>query len=351
VNFFSSNYHEAREKFLALAESYGLRNVRFRVPHEASSELFLDFAFVRRNPERLLIHLSGTHGIEGYLGSAVQSAILSDPTPATDASLLFVHAVNPYGMQFFRRANGNNVDLNRNYTRNPQPNPDYAAFNSYLNPRTQLEFLTGKISGFYSMKRFGPARTAQAVASGQNSHPKGLFFMGERIQREVQLLQEILRSHFSGVKEAIAIDLHSGLGTMGEEMLFVDEDVNPLARELFTQLFGRAPTLPDPAQGSYINQGRLSDAIRDALSAAKVHCVLQEIGTYPAGKVLDALRQENFEWHANGHGASPSTQAKMLEMFCPSNPAWRESALRVGKTRWHQSANYFPRASNTNAST
>ncbi|MGZ3711821.1 MAG: DUF2817 domain-containing protein [Bdellovibrionota bacterium] len=346
MSFFSTEYHEAREKFLKAAEDYGLRNVRFRIPHEATSELFLDFSLVRRNPEKLVIHMSGTHGIEGYLGSAVQSAILSDPTPTSDASLLFVHAVNPYGMQFYRRANGENVDLNRNYEKEPKPNPDYACFNTYLNPSNKLEFLTGKLRGFYFLKKFGKARTSQAIASGQYIFPKGLFYMGDRVQREISLLQEILRSHFSEAKEVLAIDLHSGLGNWAQEMLFVDEDIDPSASALFAKIFGRAMTVPDPAQGSYINQGRLSGALRDALPGAHVHCVLQEIGTHESGKVLNALRRENFEWNSNGpvHGASPDTQKLMLEMFCPSDSAWRENALRLGRTRWHQAVSYFPRA-------
>lgn len=346
MNFFSTEYHEAREKFLVAAEEYGLRQVRFRVAHEATSELFLDFAFVKRDPKKLVLHLSGTHGIEGYLGSAIQAAVLAEPVPSGDASLLFVHAVNPYGMQFFRRANGQNVDLNRNYAKTKVPNPDYALFNSFLNPKTRLEFLTGKLRAFYQLKRLGKARTAQAVASGQYTFPHGLFFMGESIQREIQLLQEILRSHFPEVEEAIAIDVHSGLGDRGGEWLFADEDLDPSAPEFFRRIFGRAVTKPDPAQGSYINQGRLSVAIRDALPRAQVHAVLQELGTYSFGRVLDVLRRENFEWHANGpvQGASPATQKKMLEIFCPVDPVWRENALRLGKDRWRQAVAYFARA-------
>lgn len=343
MSFFASEYHEAREKFLVDAEAYGLRNTRYRIPHEASSELFLDFAFVKRNSRRLLVHISGTHGVEGYVGSAVQRAILAEPSPASDASLLFVHALNPYGMAFCRRANGNNVDLNRNFTAQPLGNEDYAYFDSYLNPKSQLEFFTGLVRGFVQYKRLGLARSAQAIASGQPGWPRGLFYMGRGVQREIQLVQEILRSHFSEVEEGFVIDVHSGLGEWKDEMLFADEDVDPAASEIFPLLFGRALNRPDPAQGSYINQGRISGAFRAALPKARLHCLIQEFGTYPFAKVLNGLRRENFEWHANGAvgGASPASQARMLELFCPADEDWRKNVVELGVRRWRECLEYF----------
>lgn len=343
MSFFSTDYHEARERFVAAAEAAGLRTVRFRVPHEVNPELFVDFAFVKRNPEKLLVHLSGTHGIEGYMGSAVQSAILAEPVPAGDTSLLFVHAVNPYGMYQRRRANANNVDLNRNYERNRQPNPEYAHFDAYLNPRNRLQFLTGPIGAAFWKMSLGRGRTTQAVASGQYDFPRGLFYMGQDVQREIVLIRDILRSHFPEAKQAIAIDLHSGLGEKGGEMLFCDPDVDPVAPDFFARMFGRETTGQDPSAGNYINQGRLTNALRDSLPRAEWHCCVQEIGTYHFKRVLGALRRENFEWNANGDvaGASEATKREMFELFCPADEAWRERALALGKQRWRQAAEYL----------
>ena len=343
MDFFSESYHEAREKFLAAADSFGLRHTRFRIPHEAASDLFVEFAFVKRNPEQLVIHLSGVHGIEGYLGSAVQAAILSEAPPPGQASLLFVHVVNPYGMLLHRRANSENVDLNRNYELARKPNPDYALFDSYLNPKSRLQFVTGLVSGFLAQKKLGKARTTQAVASGQFSHPRGLFYMGQRVQREIAVIQEILRTHFAEVKQAVGIDLHSGLGESGGEMLFVDEDRDPEAPAFFSRVYGRPVSVADPKAGIYINQGRLSNSLRDALPQAKLHYSLQEMGTYSFDKMLNVLRRENFEWHQSGPvlGASEHVKAEMKEAFCPSDPAWREQVLRVGKERWRQACASF----------
>ena len=96
-----------------------------------------------------VIHSSGTHGVEGYLGSAVQVRFLHElllrsgtdddavddrRSPSASSShssstcftrgnavrkVLLIHSVNPYGMRHHRRTNENNVDLNRNVLGGP----------------------------------------------------------------------------------------------------------------------------------------------------------------------------------------------------------------------------------------
>ena len=79
-----------------------------------------------------VVHSSGTHGIEGYLGSAIQLRFLHElflqhekqlrtnivrapPTKNTPVKkVLLIHAINPHGMRHHRHTNENNVDLNRN---------------------------------------------------------------------------------------------------------------------------------------------------------------------------------------------------------------------------------------------
>ena len=344
MSTYSSTYEEARERFLAAADEAGFRHLRFRVPHEDASELFLDFALLRRDPKRLLIHFSGVHGIEGYAGSAVQTALLQEELPPGEASLLFVHAVNPYGMKYYRRANGYNVDLNRNFRKGPaRPNDDYALFSPYLNPETPNELRWGKALGIWRSLRLGRARSAQAIASGQVSHPRGLFYMGDRVQRELVLLQELLRSHCKEAEKIVAIDLHTGLGRRGQEQLFVDADTDPTLPDYVWQTFGRAADLGDAKTGSYVNQGRFSDAVREVIPQARY--VLQEFGTVSPIKTLDALRLENLEWHrrpAEAPRPEPIRRA-MMGVFCPDDETWRKNVLHLGCERWRQAAQALER--------
>jgi hypothetical protein len=102
-----------------------------------------------RDEKGIVVHISGTHGIEGFAGSAIQVGFLHGfaqqqqqrqqqqqqqkqqqqkqhitsenhkDTPPTNAGIchstvVLIHAFNPYGMKHYRRVNEHNVDLNRN---------------------------------------------------------------------------------------------------------------------------------------------------------------------------------------------------------------------------------------------
>jgi hypothetical protein len=109
-----------------------------------------------------IIHSSGVHGVEGYLGSAIQIRYIHDlilsqhnkGTRAHDISnyklqkVLLIHAINPHGMRHHRRTNVNNVDLNRNalssqeweVIRKRDPNfAGYVDLDSTLNPFLPLK--------------------------------------------------------------------------------------------------------------------------------------------------------------------------------------------------------------------
>jgi len=82
-----------------------------------------DIAVLAGSGPGLVVHSSGVHGVEGFAGSGIQIAILSNfSAEAAEArsadpdapTIVLVHAVNPFGMAHFRRFNENNVDLNRN---------------------------------------------------------------------------------------------------------------------------------------------------------------------------------------------------------------------------------------------
>lgn len=335
-----TDYWEARELFENAADQAGLRTFRMRVPYENQPELYIDFALAKRDPARVLLQLSGVHGIEGYAGSVIQRKLLQElPQDESGPSLLFVHAVNPYGMAFYRRANGANVDLNRSFNLQPVSNEDYRHFDSYLNPRSRAQFYTGLVKGAVSRFRLGETRTRQAVAAGQMDFPNGLFFTGREIQREVKVLQEVLRTHLSATRKMIAIDLHTGLGELGGEMLFVDQDREADSPAFFESCFGRRANLPDPDAGSYSIHGRISDAIRATLPKTELRYCLQEFGTLSATAVLNALREENFEWlrRPAGKPPSPRVREKMLEAFLPGEAKWREHVVGLGMERWRQS--------------
>ncbi len=77
--------------------------------------------------DRLFIISSGTHGPEGFSGSACQLALLNDELSRRASergiALLLIHAVNPFGFSHLKRTNEDNIDLNRNFNDFSQPYP------------------------------------------------------------------------------------------------------------------------------------------------------------------------------------------------------------------------------------
>src|SRR5208283_2584408 len=118
---FSSSYSEAREKFQeAVAAARGSAE-SFKHPRSGpgGEELAVDTAwFGPSDASRVLVLISGTHGVEGYCGSGAQVDWLRREEfkvlPA-DTGVLMIHAINPYGFAWTRRVNEDNVDLNRNF--------------------------------------------------------------------------------------------------------------------------------------------------------------------------------------------------------------------------------------------
>jgi hypothetical protein len=126
--FFSDNYSAARALFLQSAEKAGAEILSLPVFGTLTTDVFFqDVAILRGigKPEKFLIHLSGIHGVETYAGSAIQSLALDyiSQHRKTDIengkknfpTIVFFHAVNPYGFANNRRVNEDNIDVNRNF--------------------------------------------------------------------------------------------------------------------------------------------------------------------------------------------------------------------------------------------
>ena len=126
--FFPHHYGAARTGFIAAAEAAELgitSRLLGGIKAADGGPLFLDTAWAgRRDARRALLLISGTHGVEGYFGSGVQTGLLRQGLAAQvpqDCKLVLLHALNPYGFSFDRRANEANADINRNFVDHAHP--------------------------------------------------------------------------------------------------------------------------------------------------------------------------------------------------------------------------------------
>src|SRR5512143_1730525 len=121
---FSASYAEARESFCAAVRARQATLETHTLPGLRGADgedLAIDVALLgAADAPAILVVTSATHGIEGYCGSGVQTALLHDDdwigrVERAGVGVLLVHAVNPYGFSHGRRVNEDNVDLNRNF--------------------------------------------------------------------------------------------------------------------------------------------------------------------------------------------------------------------------------------------
>ena len=223
---FSADYQRARTKFRDLAAQQGaiMESVRHPERGPDGGELFTDVAaFGVADAERVLVLLSGTHGVEGFCGSGAQVDLLQrgEISRRPDGvGILMVHGVNPYGFAWLRRVTHENIDLNRNWIDFADPLPENAGYDLLhpaICPRTwdaESQSASAAAMAGYIAAHGEPAMR-KAVTGGQYAHPDGLFF-GGRAPSWSRTTQSAIFRHYLGNARSIGIiDYHTGLGPWG----------------------------------------------------------------------------------------------------------------------------------------
>lgn len=346
---FSADYPSARARFHAAArqQNAAVETLAIAARGPGNEDLGIDIGWLgARDARRILLHVSGVHGVEAYAGSATQLAVLNTP-PAIppDGALVLVHVLNPYGMAWLRRTNEHNVDLNRNFlpdtaTWTGAP-PLYRRLDHLLNPTsppTRDGFglrlaMRGLRHGFYAVR--------QAIAHGQHRYPKGLFYGGAELQPGPRQFCNWLQRRLARADSVFAIDMHTGLGPHGCSTLIVEPGTDMTTAAKIEVAVAQALIGSTTAPAAYTVRGSLGAALPCLLPGVDLKFVLQEIGTWSSLHVLQALRDEN-RWHHYGeaHLDHPAKR-QIREALCPASPAWRSAAVAHGSDLVYRAADWL----------
>ena len=305
--------------------------------------LAIDVAWIgARTAERAVVVSCGLHGVEGFVGSAIQLGWLRRLGAAAlrvpeRTRVVFLHAINPYGFAWRRRANERNVDLNRNFLAARENYagvpPGYGWIHRLLNPSGPL----GRIDAFplragWAICRHGRKTLATAVAAGQYDHPDGLFFGGREGEASTRLVQARYGDWIGAAATVVHLDLHSGLGRWGNGQLIVEPDQAAHIdwyRAAFTPV--RVVSAGDGAP--YAARGTMGAwlARRDG-SGHRCRAAVVEFGTYSQVRVLAALRAEHAAHRLGDPGSrrTVATTRALTECFCPVDRGWRRAAVELG---------------------
>ena len=341
IECFSPTYDSARDLFCKTATDAGgrLDELVLDVHGPDEEKLTINIAWLGlERPDRVLLHSSGLHGVEGFVGSAIQVQLLLQPPELSETdALVLVHGINPYGMAWLRRVNENNVDLNRNFLAPAEPfegaPAGYRKLNALLNPQSppqRWDLFYPRLMG--CILRYGFNNLKQAIAGGQYHYPMGLFFGGHQLEEGPLLLLDWFRRHFEGVKRIGAIDVHTGLGKYGVDSLLVLHSPETEPFKLLQDRLGNRVIPLDPSGFAYRIKGLFLQALEREIPQAKWTCMVQEFGTFHVLRMLKALREEN-RWHhyARKEQLDHPAKQELLHAFCPDDNRWRHAILTRGR--------------------
>ena len=347
-DYFSVNYTSARDRFCQAASEAGARLDELTLSAQGPNQekLTINLAWLgAEKPDRVLLHTSGVHGVEGFTGSAIQIQLLQQPPELSETdALVVVHMINPYGMTWLRRFNETNVDLNRNFLEPAEPFegvPDgYRKLNALLNPQSppqRWDLFYPRLMG--CILRYGFNNLKQAIAGGQYHYPMGLFFGGHQLEEGPVLLLDWFRRHFAVVKRIGAIDVHTGLGKYGVDSLLVPYGSDTEIFKTLRAQLGNRVTPQDPTGIAYRIRGLFVEGLEREIPHADWTCIVQEFGTFHVLPMLKALRQEN-RWHhyARKEQLDHPVKQQLLRAFCPDDVGWQDQILRRGKELIHEVA-------------
>jgi hypothetical protein len=331
----AGSYAAARARFLEAASTAGAHATAHVHPRTGpdGGEVAIDVAELGPvDSADVVLVMSGTHGVEGYCGSALQTHWLrvgSGQRPAPTRVVL-VHAFNPVGFAWVRRVNEDNVDLNRNFvdwSQSPPANPGYDELADVLVPRQwtdeSRDHALAVVGAF--VERHGMAELVAAVSSGQYRHPTGLFYGGSGPVWSHRWLREWTAGSLAACRRLVVIDLHSGLGPWGHgEHIVHGHASDPMfarARERWGDV---VRSMYDGASVSAILSGDWLGRIEDFVPHAEVTATALEFGTVDQFTVLEALRADAW-LHAHGDPAGTTAagiRAQVRAAFADDDPAW-----------------------------
>jgi hypothetical protein len=347
---FPPSYAVSRERLLAaahpLAPRLGVcvdsRAIGARGP--AGETLALDWIqFGARRPRQALVLSSGTHGVEGYVGAAVQhhvaTAVLPHLALADDTAVILQHANNPYGFAWHRRVNESNVDFNRNFLESFDPtlcDPDYVRLHDELNPPdldpAAEAIRWRRIDEFVA--EHGLRRFQQAAVGGQYRYPRGMQFGGARQEAGTRHLLALVREHLAGAEHVLWLDFHTGLGAFGECELVTGAPADSACYRHSAEVW--PGWVKSAASGESVStplNGLLDRGVEAALPpACRFGFGFPEYGTHEPMRVIRAMRADNW-LHAHGDPSDPTgraLKAEILEAFRPDSRDWERRVVATG---------------------
>ena len=354
LDYFQSSYEESRKSFILLADEIKkkLSNVvisKLTVDSKKDPDLTIDYCYVpaQKTPKRLFILSSAVHGIEGYVGSAVQQMFMKEligELNLADTGVLLIHGVNPYGFKYNRRVTENNVDLNRNSTKDltlyQSVNAGYTDLYGMLNPKGEVSLSSFgntffQLDAVQKIVRYSMKTLRQAILQGQYQFLVGLYFGGNALEPSIDLVTPVIKETAEDYEIVFNIDLHTGYGARGTLHLFPNPIDDKKMKRGLEDIFSGNPIDWGDGDDFYTVTGDFTSYIGQVLHDKFYLPMVFEFGTLDSQTTMGSIKSlhnmivENQGFH---HGYKTKkdelvNKTDVLEMYYPSSEKWRSKAI------------------------
>ena len=335
TELFPANYSTGRQRWLAELGG-GMLCFSYSCPGAGpeGEALFTDTVWI--GPEdaaKVMVLLGGTHGIEGFAGSAIEIDALRliagghIVIPANTA-VLMVHALTPWGYAWLRRCDADGVDLNRNVVDFSRPLPENTGYES-LKPALFLSDTQQRKRALAEFEQLhGREALEKAISAGQYCDPTGPFYGGHAPAHGRLVVEDIMRKYSLQLRDLAVIDLHTGLGTFGYGEIICDHQPDSPATKVARLWYGDSVTLPLLGTSSSVPKLGLLDYAWYAIMNERSCYITLEFGTYRTDQLFDVLLRDHQLWAQSDNNLARLEHSQMMRQhFCPNDKAWKEMVL------------------------
>lgn len=345
MDHFSNSYREAREKFHAAATHAGARLHTYQrndIRGMDGEGLACDVAVVGPGrAEKVAIVIAGTHGVEGYCGSAILSEWLTTRTGDrvfNDIKIVLVHAINPWAFSHKTRTTENNVDLNRNFVpdhlRRKQVNSSYDKLASFLHApvldaQSELELW----QGYKNYLDENGWQIENEMFQGQCHRPDGLFYAGVQSEWSNETFRQIAREHLESAKSIGFVDWHTGVGMFGEVVYLIFDEKGTPEHDEASRWWGRNNSATFAFTSGTVPryEGLLNRSLIQELPNARIAGAVVEFGTCDPYALFRADRLDRWlRFEGRDDPQYSELRKDYMQAFTPHDAIWRRFVMKEG---------------------